>query len=163
MSLDEMSLDELCINTIRTLSIDAVFQADSGHPGAPLGCAAIAYTLWTRFLRCNPKDPAWPDRDRFVLSAGHASALLYSMLHLTGYELPMEEIKSVPPVRQHDARPPGGRLRPRRGDHHRPARAGARQRPSAWPSPSATWPPASTAPTSPSSTTAPSCWPATAT
>ena len=93
MSLDEMSLDELCINTIRTLSIDAVFKADSGHPGAPLGCAAMAYTLWTRFLKCNPKDAAWPDRDRFVLSAGHASALLYSMLHLTGYELPMEEIK----------------------------------------------------------------------
>ena len=93
MSLDEMSLDELCINTIRTLSIDAVFKADSGHPGAPLGCAAIAYTLWTMFLKCNPQDPDWPDRDRFVLSAGHASALLYSMLHLTGYDLPMEELK----------------------------------------------------------------------
>ncbi len=104
MSLDEMSLDELCINTIRTLSIDAVFQANSGHPGAPLGCAAIAYTLWTRFLRCNPADPAWPDRDRFVLSAGHASALLYSMLHLTGYDLPMEEIKNF---RQFGSMTPG--------------------------------------------------------
>jgi transketolase len=104
MSLDEMSLEELCINTIRTLSIDAVFKADSGHPGAPLGCAAVAYTLWTRFLKCNPKDPAWPDRDRFVLSAGHASALLYSMLHLTGYALPMEEIKKF---RQFGSMTPG--------------------------------------------------------
>jgi len=104
MSLDEMSLDELCINTIRTLSIDAVFQANSGHPGAPLGCAAIAYTLWTRFMKCNPRDAAWPDRDRFVLSAGHASALLYAILHLTGYDLPLEEIKNF---RQFGSMTPG--------------------------------------------------------
>jgi len=93
MSLEDMDLETLCINTIRTLSIDMVHKADSGHPGAPLGCAAIAYTLWTRYLKHNPKDAAWPDRDRFVLSAGHASALLYSLLHLYGYDLPMEELK----------------------------------------------------------------------
>ncbi len=94
MSLEEMDFEELCINTIRTLSIDMVHAANSGHPGAPLGCAAIGYTLWTRFLRFNPDDPTWPDRDRFALSAGHASALLYSLLHLSGYDLPMEELKN---------------------------------------------------------------------
>ncbi len=94
MALEDMDLDELCINTIRTLSIDAVHAADSGHPGAPLGCAAIAYTLWSRLLRYNPEEPDWPDRDRFVLSAGHASALLYSVLHLAGHDLPLEEIKN---------------------------------------------------------------------
>jgi len=78
-------LDELCVNTIRTLSIDAVQKANSGHPGMPMGAAQIAYVLWDRFLRHNPADPSWPDRDRFVLSAGHASMLLYSMLYLTGY------------------------------------------------------------------------------
>jgi len=92
MSLDDMSIDELCINTIRTLSIDMVHRANSGHPGAPLGSAGVAYTLWTRFLKHNPSDPQWPDRDRFVLSAGHASSLLYSLLHLCGYDLPMEEL-----------------------------------------------------------------------
>ncbi len=92
MSLDDMSIDELCVNTIRTLSIDMVHRANSGHPGAPLGCAGVAYTLWTRFLKHNPSDPQWPDRDRFVLSAGHASSLLYSLLHLYGYDLPMEEL-----------------------------------------------------------------------
>jgi len=94
MSLEEMTTDELCINTLRTLSIDMVHAANSGHPGAPLGCAAMAYTLWTRFLKHNPADPKWPDRDRFVLSAGHASALLYSLLHLSGYDLPLEELRS---------------------------------------------------------------------
>jgi len=77
-------LDELCVNTIRMLSVDAVEKAKSGHPGAPMGLAAAAYVLWTRFLKHNPKNPSWPDRDRFVLSAGHGSMLLYSMLHLTG-------------------------------------------------------------------------------
>ena len=84
--MTDARLDELCINTIRTLSIDAVQKANSGHPGAPMGAAAMAYVLWDRFLRHNPADPAWPDRDRFVLSAGHASMLLYSLLYLTGYE-----------------------------------------------------------------------------
>ena len=76
-------LDTLCVNTIRTLSIDAVQQANSGHPGTPMGMAPVVYTLWQRFL-ASIKDPIWPNRDRFVLSAGHASMLLYSMLHLTG-------------------------------------------------------------------------------
>src|SRR5262249_55444397 len=86
-------LDELCVNTIRMLSVDAVEKAKSGHPGAPMGLAAAAYVLWTRFLKHNPKNPEWPDRDRFVLSAGHASMLLYSMLHLTGYAVPLEQIQ----------------------------------------------------------------------
>lgn len=86
-------LDQLCINTIRFLSVDMVQQANSGHPGLPLGAAPMAYVLWTRFLRHNPSNPAWWDRDRFVLSAGHGSALLYSLLHLTGYDLPIEQIK----------------------------------------------------------------------
>src|SRR5438093_3732526 len=76
-------LDTLCINTIRTLSIDAIQAANSGHPGTPMAMAPVAYTLWQRFLRFDPEDPIWPNRDRFVLSAGHASMLLYSLLHLT--------------------------------------------------------------------------------
>jgi len=76
------SLDLLCVNTIRTLSMDAVQQAKSGHPGTPMGAAPAIYTLWQRFLRYDPADPRWPNRDRFVLSAGHASMLLYSILHL---------------------------------------------------------------------------------
>ena len=82
--MSQQSLDQLCINTIRTLSIDAVQQANSGHPGAPMGLAPVVYTLWQEFLRYDPTDPGWPNRDRFVLSAGHASMLLYSMLHLAG-------------------------------------------------------------------------------
>ena len=75
-------IDTLCINTIRTLSIDAIQKANSGHPGTPMALAPVAYTLWQRFLRFDPADPIWPNRDRFVLSAGHASMLLYSLLHL---------------------------------------------------------------------------------
>ena len=86
-------LDELCVNTIRMLSVDAVEKAKSGHPGAPMGLAAAAYVLWTRILKHNPKNPDWPDRDRFVLSAGHGSMLLYSMLHLTGYAVSLDQIK----------------------------------------------------------------------
>jgi transketolase len=94
MSLATGSPDQLAIDTIRTLSIDAVQKADSGHPGAPMGMAPMAYTLWTRFLRHAPTRPDWPDRDRFVLSAGHASMLLYSLLHLTGYDVSLEELES---------------------------------------------------------------------
>jgi transketolase len=90
----DKSLDELCINTIRTLAIDVIQRANSGHPGLPMGMADVAYVLWARFLRHNPSDPGWPNRDRFVLSAGHGSALLYSLLHLTGYDLSMEDLKS---------------------------------------------------------------------
>src|SRR6476469_9418702 len=77
-------IDQLCINTIRTLSIDAIQKANSGHPGTPMAMAPLAYTLWQRFLRFDPQNPIWPNRDRFVLSAGHASMLLYAILHLAG-------------------------------------------------------------------------------
>ena len=87
------TIDDLCINTIRTLSIDAVEKAASGHPGMPMGAAAMAYVLWTRHLRYDPADPAWIDRDRFVLSAGHGSMLLYSLLFLTGYGLTLDDLK----------------------------------------------------------------------
>ncbi len=97
-------LDTLCINTIRFLAVDAVQKANSGHPGLPMGAAPMAYILWTRFLRHNPANPAWFDRDRFVLSAGHGSMLLYSLLHLTGYDLPMAEIERF---RQWGSRTPG--------------------------------------------------------
>ncbi|WP_224981568.1 transketolase [Geomonas agri] len=97
-------LDQLCINTLRFLSVDAIQKANSGHPGMPMGAAAMAYQLWTRFLKHNPADPSWFDRDRFVLSAGHGSMLLYSLLHLTGYDLPLEEIKRF---RQWGSRTPG--------------------------------------------------------
>jgi len=97
-------INRLCINTIRFLSVDAVQKANSGHPGAPMGAASVAYTLWQHFLKHNPKDPDWPDRDRFILSAGHASAMLYSLLHLTGYDLSLEEIKNF---RQWHSKTPG--------------------------------------------------------
>ncbi len=102
--VDQKALDVLCINTIRTLSMDGVQKANSGHPGAPMGIAPMAYTLWTRFLKHNPQNPAWPDRDRFVLSGGHASMLIYSLLHLTGYDLPLEELKQF---RQWGSKTPG--------------------------------------------------------
>lgn len=100
----QSELDELCVNTIRFLSADAVQKANSGHPGAPMGAASMAYVLWDRFLKHNPRHPTWPDRDRFVLSAGHASMLLYSLLHLTGYNLPMDELKNF---RQWGSHTPG--------------------------------------------------------
>ncbi len=102
--MPDATLDELCINTMRFLAVDAVEKAKSGHPGAPMGAASMAYVLWDRFLKHNPGDPAWPDRDRFVLSAGHASALLYVLLHLTGYDLPLDELKRF---RQWGSRTPG--------------------------------------------------------
>src|ERR687893_3045124 len=97
-------LDQLCINTIRALAIDAVQKAESGHPGLPLGAAPMAYVLWTRFLRHNPQNPKWQNRDRFLLSAGHGSMLVYSLLHLTGYDLPLEELKNF---RQWESKTPG--------------------------------------------------------
>ncbi|HEX5478282.1 MAG TPA: transketolase [Dehalococcoidia bacterium] len=102
--MTDSPLDELCINTIRTLSIDAVQKANSGHPGMPMGAATLTYVLWDRFLKHNPEDPAWPDLDRFVLSAGHASMLLYSMLYLTGYPITMDDIKNF---RQWESPTPG--------------------------------------------------------
>ncbi len=97
-------LDRLAIDTIRTLAIDGVQAANSGHPGAPMGMAPMAYTLWTRFLRHAPTRPDWPDRDRFVLSAGHASMLLYSLLHLTGYEISLDDLRHF---RQWGSKTPG--------------------------------------------------------
>jgi transketolase len=104
MSLATETIDQLAIDTIRTLSIDGVQKANSGHPGAPMGAAPMAYTLWTRFLRHAPTRPDWPDRDRFVLSAGHASMLLYSLLHLTGYDVSLEDLQSF---RQWGSKTPG--------------------------------------------------------
>jgi transketolase len=88
------TLDQLCVDTLRFLSVDAVQRANSGHPGMPLGAAPMAYALWTQFLKCNPGNPDWADRDRFVLSVGHGSALLYSLLHLSGYDLSLDDIKA---------------------------------------------------------------------
>ncbi|NNE98907.1 MAG: transketolase [Pyrinomonadaceae bacterium] len=103
--MTQQSIEQLSINSIRTLSLDAVQAANSGHPGLPLGAAPMAYVLWTKFLKHNPKNPKWFNRDRFVLSAGHGSMLLYSLLHLTGYEsMPMEEIKNF---RQWESKTPG--------------------------------------------------------
>jgi len=100
----EKNLDQLCINTIRMLAVDAVEKAKSGHPGMPMGMAPAAYVLWKDFLRHSPANPAWPDRDRFVLSAGHGAMLLYALLHLTGYDLPLEELRKF---RQWGSRTPG--------------------------------------------------------
>src|SRR5580698_5128307 len=104
MKASQMELQDLSINTIRFLAADAVEKAKSGHPGTPMGLAPVAYVLWKIFLKHNPRNPKWPDRDRFVLSAGHASMLLYSLLYLTGYDLTLEDIKQF---RQWGSRTPG--------------------------------------------------------
>lgn len=101
---DETAIIDLSINTIRTLAIDAVQAANSGHPGTPMALAPAAYVLWTRFLRHNPRQPAWTDRDRFILSAGHASMLLYALLHLTGYDVALDDLKNF---RQWNSKTPG--------------------------------------------------------
>src|SRR5512136_806033 len=98
------TLEKKAVDAIRFLSVDAVQKANSGHPGLPMGAAPMAYVLWTKFLRHNPDDPGWPDRDRFVLSGGHGSMLLYSLLHLTGYDLSLDEIKNF---RQWGSKTPG--------------------------------------------------------
>jgi transketolase len=110
MTNADTSLDQLCVNTIRALAIDTVLKANSGHPGLPLGAAPLGYSLFTRTMKHNPANPTWPDRDRFVLSAGHGSALLYSLLHLTGYDLPLDQLKQF---RQWESRTPG---HPEHGD-----------------------------------------------
>jgi transketolase len=110
MTTAKPELDELCVNTIRALAIDTVQKANSGHPGLPLGAAPVGYSLFARSLKHNPANPHWPDRDRFVLSAGHGSALLYSLLHLTGYDLPLDQLKQF---RQLGSQTPG---HPEHGD-----------------------------------------------
>ncbi len=110
MTANDRGLDQLSVNTIRALAIDTVQKANSGHPGLPLGAAPIGYSLFARTMRHNPANPHWPDRDRFVLSAGHGSALLYSLLHLTGYDLPLEQLKLF---RQFGSQTPG---HPEHGD-----------------------------------------------
>ena len=115
-------------NAIRALSMDAVQKANSGHPGMPMGMADIAEVLWNDFLRHNPGNPAWVDRDRFVLSNGHGSMLPYALLHLSGYALPIEEIKNFRQLFAKTPGPPGVRLGARRRDHHRSAGSGSGQR-----------------------------------
>ena len=102
--MTDAELDQLCINTLRFLAVDAVQKANSGHPGTPMGAAPMAYVLWDRYLKHNPRDPRWPDRDRFILSPGHASAMLYALLHVYGYDLPLEEIERF---RQWGSKTPG--------------------------------------------------------
>jgi transketolase len=115
--LKNKSLDELCVNTLRMLSIDAVQKANSGHPGLPLDASPMAYTLWTHFLKHNPSNPEWYDRDRFILSAGHGSMLLYSLLYLTGYAVSLAQIKqfrqwgSITPGHPEKELTPGGNCR----------------------------------------------------
>jgi transketolase len=104
MTFTNPELDRLCVNTIRALAVDTVLKANSGHPGLPLGAAPVGYSLFARAMKHNPANPGWPDRDRFVLSAGHGSALLYSLLHLTGYDLPLEQLKQF---RQWGSHTPG--------------------------------------------------------
>ncbi|MGB6063391.1 MAG: transketolase [Desulfomonilaceae bacterium] len=104
MSNDQKNLHQVCINTLRILAADAIQAAKSGHPGLPLGAAPMAYVLWTKFLRYNPANPCWPNRDRFVHSAGHGSALLYALLHLTGYDISLEDVKRF---RQWESKTPG--------------------------------------------------------
>lgn len=104
MNFEQMDLDQLCINTIRTLSMDAIEKANSGHPGTPMALAPVAYVLWTKFMRYNPRNPAWFNRDRFVLSCGHASMLIYALLYLTGYDISLDDIKAF---RQWGSKTPG--------------------------------------------------------
>ncbi len=135
----ERTRSRFCINTIRTLSIDAVQAANSGHPGTPMALAPLVYTLWNRVMRFDPQDPIWPNRDRFVLSNGHASMLLWSVLHLTGTQAVNADYETaraargdarrhppLPPARQQGARPSGISLGVGRRDHHRSARPGHR-------------------------------------
>ena len=115
-------------NALRMLAADAVETAKSGHPGMPLGMADIAEVVWRRHLRHNPGNPSWPDRDRFVLSNGHGSMLLYALLHLTGYDLPIGELKRFRQLHSKTPGTPRGGAHPRHRDHHGPARPGPRQR-----------------------------------
>ena len=159
----DSQLDNKAVNTIRMLAADMVEKANSGHPGMPMGAATMAHVLWTRFLKHNPVDPKWPDRDRFVLSAGHGSALLYALLHLHGYNLPMSELKNF---RQWGSKTPG---HPEYGDTPGvecttgPLGMGPFHGRGHGHGPSASWPASSTAMTARLSTTTPTALSATAT
>ncbi len=121
--------DRIMANAIRALAIDAVEAAKSGHPGMPMGMADAATALWTRFLKFDAADPRWPDRDRFVLSAGHGSMLLYALLHLTGHEgMGIEQLKPFRQLHSPAAGHPEYRRAPGDRDHHRPAGPGPRHR-----------------------------------
>ncbi len=119
---------KLIATSIRTLSMDAVQKANSGHPGMPMGCADIAAVLWAKILKHDPADPAWVNRDRFVLSAGHGSMLLYSMLHFSGYALTLDDIRSFRQLHSKTPGHPEHGITPGRGDHHGPPGTGLRQR-----------------------------------
>ena len=146
MTTSTESTVELAINTIRTLSMDAVQKANSGHPGTPMALAPLAFTLYTRVMKHSPDNPDWFDRDRFVLSAGHASMLLYSTLHLAGYGITLDDLEELPPARTARRRgTPSTSTTTPRGSRPPPARSarGSRCR-SGWRSPSGCSPPAST-------------------
>ena len=168
-------LDTLSINTIRGLCMDAIQRANSGHPGTPMDIAPVAYTLWQRFLRFDPADPIWPNRDRFVLSEGHASALLWSLLYLTkvqavdpDYELlgrpavTMHDLEDVPPARLPLPWSPGVPLDQRGRDDDRPARARGGHLGRHGASPASGWRRGTTRPSSRCSTSTSTRWPATA-
>ena len=121
-------IQQMAINTLRFLSADGVQKANSGHPGLPMGTAAIAYAVWSRHLKFNPKDPDWINRDRFVLSGGHGSMLLYSLLHLTGFKVPLDDLMNF---RQWGSLTPGHPeygLNPGSGNNDRSSRSGVYQR-----------------------------------
>ncbi len=147
----------LMANAIRALAMDAVQQANSGHPGMPMGMAEIAVALWDRHYRHNPANPGWINRDRFVLSNGHGSMLHYALLHLTGYDLSMDDLRALPPAAFEDAGPPGSTASPRasRPPPVRSARASPTR--SAWRWPNSCWPRIQPSGLSTSSTTTPTC------
>ena len=147
----ENDIEKLAVDTIRTLSMDAVEQANSGHPGTPMALAPVAYSLFAQVMNHDPADPDWINRDRFVLSAGHASMLIYSILHLTGYDLSLEDLKDFRQLGVQDAGPPRGGAHRGRRDDDRARSARASRRRSAWRSPSGCSTPASAT----SSTTSP--------
>jgi transketolase N-terminal domain/subunit len=149
-----MSSRKELANAVRALAMDAVQKANSGHPGAPMGMADIAEVLWNDFMTHNPGNPAWPDRDRFVLSNGHGSMLIYALLHLTGYELGIEDLKQFRQL--HSRTPDIPSTATPRAWRPPPARSvRASPTPSAWPWPRRRWPRSSTSPATTSSTTSP--------
>ena len=151
------TMPTLMANAIRALAMDAVQAANSGHPGVPMGMADIAVALWGRHLQHNPANPHWLDRDRFVLSNGHGSMLQYALLHLTGYDLPIEELKNFRQLHSKTAGHPEVDDHARRRDHHRPAGPGPHERRRHGAGREAARGANSTAPATTSSTTTPTC------